>query len=79
MGSMWAKIRQENTLGSAKTTCLADFDETDPYYFLIREDGKTIAEGELMMVKFKLDEAYLKKPIKKFTRTRENMMATVEY
>lgn len=79
MGSMYAKIRQEQTLGSTNTNRLADFDETDPYYFVVRENGKILAEGELYMVKLKLDESYLYKKIKQISKDRTTMIATLDY
>lgn len=79
MGSMYAKIRKEQTIGSTNTNRLADFDETDPYYFVVRENGKTLAEGELFSVKLKLDETYLYRPIKRVSRDRTTMLTTLEY
>lgn len=79
MGSMYAKIRKEQTLGSGNTSRLADFDETDPYYFVVREAGKILAEGELFMVKLKLDESYLYKKIKQISKDRTTMVATLDY
>ena len=78
MGSMYAKIRQNSTLGSANNGRIADFDETDPYYFLIRENGKILAEGSLLKVKLKLDESYIYKKIKFISRDRATMIATVD-
>lgn len=79
MGSMYAALRKDMTLGSAKTAKLSDFDETDPYYFVVRENGKTLAEGELFFVKLKLDESYLYRPIKRVSRDRTTMVSTLEY
>lgn len=79
MGSMYAKIRSEATLGSAKTTRIADFDETDPYYFVVKEEEKILAEGDLMAIKLKLPENYMYKKIKSFNRDRTIMVATVMF
>lgn len=79
MGSRYSAIRKDQTLGSSNTARLGDFDETDPYYFVIKENGKIIAEGELLQVKLKLDESYLTKKIKTFSRDRITMLATIEY
>ncbi len=79
MGSMYAKIRKEQTIGSTNTNRLADFDETDPHYFVVKEKDTILAEGELFMVKLKLDESYLYRPIKRVTRDRTTMLTTLEY
>lgn len=79
MGSMYAQIRKEQTIGSANTSRIADFDETDPYYFIVYDNDCLIAEGELTAIKLKLNEKYLYKPIKKFHRTPVNMTATIVF
>lgn len=79
MGSMYAKLKQERTLGSANTSKLSDFDDTDPYYFLVIDGGRIVAEGDLLQVKLKLDESYLNKPIKQFSRDRITMTTTIKY
>lgn len=79
MGSMYAKILKDQTLGSTNTKRLADFDETDPYYFVVRENGQTLAEGELFMVKLRLDESYLYKQIKHISKDRTTMIMTLDY
>jgi hypothetical protein len=79
MGSMYAALRKAATLGSANTARLADLDETDPYYFVVMENGKTLAEGDLTIVKLRLDERYFYRPIKRFNRDRVTMVATIEY
>jgi len=60
-------------------TCLCDFSETDPYYFIVKEKGKIITEGSLMKIKLNLDESYLKKRIKAVHRKKDNMTAIIEY
>ena len=77
--SRYSQILKEQTLGSATTKRLADFDETDPYYFVIQENDQTIAEGSLLRVKLKLDESYLYKKIKQFSKDPTNMVATVRF
>ena len=79
MGSRYAHIKQQQTIGSANTSRLCDFDETDPYYFVIKENGKILAEGELYMVKLKLTDDYLYKKIKSISRDHLTMLATIEY
>lgn len=79
MGSMYAALRKDMTLGSTKTTRLSDFDETDPYYFVVKENDQILTEGELFMIKLKLDESFLYRPIKRVTRDRTTMIATIEY
>ncbi len=81
MGSMYAKIRREQTLGTSveKEMRITDFDDTDPYYFVIKEGGQIIAEGDLMTVKIKLPEGYIFKKIKEFHRTRSNMVAEINF
>lgn len=79
MASKYAAIRQEQTIGSPNTARLCDFDETDPFYFVVKENDKILAEGELPHVKLKLDEEYLYKKIKKCTKDRVTMVTTIEY
>lgn len=79
MASRYAALRTNATIGSAKTTRLCDFDETDRYYFVVRENKDVIAEGELIRVKLKLDESYLKRPIKSFSRDQTTMIANISY
>lgn len=79
MGSMYAALRKDMTLGSTKTARLSDFDETDPYYFVVKEKDQILAEGELFMIKLKLDESFLYRPIKKIAKDRTTMVATIEY
>ena len=79
MGSRYSKIVQNSTIGSENTSRLCDFDETDPYYLVIRENGKILAEGELLTVKLKLEESYLYKKIKSFNRDRSIMVATIDF
>lgn len=79
MGSMYSKLVRNSTIGSENTSRLCDFDETDPYYLVIRENGKILAEGELLTVKLKLEEPYLYKKIKSFNRDRSIMVATIDF
>lgn len=79
MGSMYSKLIGTATLGSENIKRLCDFDETDPYYFVVKENGKVLAEGELFSVKLKLDESYLYKKVKSFSRDRSIMVTTLEY
>lgn len=58
---------------------LCDFQETDPYHFVVKEKGKTIAEGSLIRLKILLDESYLRKKIKAVRRNKETMTAVLEY
>lgn len=77
--SMYASLRQSTTLGSANTSRIADLDETDPYYFVVKENGAILAEGELLAIKLKLDDSYLYKKIKNFQRDRSIMVATIDF
>lgn len=79
MGSAYSRILKDKTLGSANTERIADFDETDPYYFIVYDGDRLIAEGELPMMKLKLDNKYLYKPIKKLYRSKVNMTATINF
>lgn len=79
MGSMYSKLVRNSTIGSENTSRLCDFDETDPYYLVVRENGRILAEGELLMVKLKLEESYLYKKIKSFNRDRTIMVATIDF
>lgn len=58
---------------------LCAFSETDPYYFIVKEKGKIIAEGSLTKIKLSLDESYLRKKIKNVCRKQDNMTTTIEY
>lgn len=77
--SMYASLVKKATLGSSNTSRIADLDETDPYYFVVKENGTILAEGELLAVKLKLDDSYLYKKIKNFQRDRSIMMATIDF
>jgi hypothetical protein len=58
---------------------LGDLSETDPYYFIVKEGGKIIAEGNLIRIKLQLDEVYLKRQILSIVRNRETMTAVLNY
>lgn len=60
-------------------THLCDFSETDTYHFVVKEKGKTLAEGSLTQIKLALDESYLRKKIKAVHRNKETMIAILEY
>ena len=77
--SMYSSLMKDATIGSANTSRICDFDETDPYYFVVREKGQILAEGELTVIKMKLDEAYLYKRIKNFSRDRSIMVAMIDF
>lgn len=77
--SMYGSLMKNATIGSVNTSRICDFDETDPYYFVVREKGQTLAEGELIAIKMKLDEAYLYKRIKNFSRDRSIMVAMIDF
>ena len=79
MASRYAMLKKEKTLGSINTKKISDFDETDPYYFIVKEDGKILAEGELTMVKLKLPLEYFDKIIKDVRRDRSNMTCHITY
>lgn len=79
MGSMYSKLLKEKTIGSANTARIVDFDETDPYYFIVYDGDKLLCEGELTRVKLKLPDEYMYRQIKKFRRTPVNMTATIVY
>ena len=79
MGSAYSRILKEKTVGSANNTRIVDFDETDPFYFIVYDGDQILVEGELPMVKLKLPDKYMYKQIKKFQRNRTNMTAIVVY
>ena len=60
-------------------TQLCDFSETDAYHFVVKEKGKTLAEGSLTRIKLTLDESYLRKKIKAVHRNKETMITILEY
>lgn len=79
MASRYAQIRRESTVGSLNTARLCDFDETDPYYFVVKENGRVLAEGSITKVRFLLSEEMLHRKIKNLTRDSSIMLATVEF
>lgn len=79
MGSAYAAILKKQTIGSPVTKRLADFDETDPYYLIVKDNGRILAEGEITTIKLVLDESYIYRKIKNYTRNASNMTAVIEY
>lgn len=79
MGSRFAAIKRESKVGSLVTNRLCDFDETDPYYFMVKENGRILAEGSITKIRFLLPEELLHKKIKTLTKDSGIMLATVEY
>jgi len=79
MASRYAQIKRESTVGSINTKRLCDFDETDPYYFVVKDNGRILAEGSITKIRFLLPEELLYKKIKTFTKDSGIMLATVEY
>ena len=84
--SHYSALLKQKAEAKAKTKAIAptfsylcDFSETDPYYFIVKENGKIIAEGSLTRIKLSLDESYLRKKIKNIRRKQDNMIATIEY
>lgn len=79
MGSHYSQIKRVGTIGSINTKRVADLDETDPFYFVAKERDQVLAEGEISMLKLKLPDTYLYKPIKTIRRDRTNMVAFIEF
>lgn len=79
MASRYAQIKRESKVGSLVTNRLCDFDETDPYYFMVKENGQVLAEGSITKVRFLLSEEMLRRKIKNLTRDSGIMLATVEF
>lgn len=79
MASMYAQLLKESKVGSLTTKKIADFDETDPYHFVVKEAGEVIAEGSLTRIKLKLDESYFYRKIKTFTKDPVTLIATIEF
>jgi hypothetical protein len=84
MGSVYAnivqKIQESNGLYYPKASYprIVDFEEADPYYFVIRKDGKILSEGELPSMKLKLPDEYFLVPIKKIVRDPITLICTVD-
>lgn len=83
MGSVYAnivqKIQESNSLyPKAPYSRIVDFEEADPYYFVVRKDGKILSEGELPSMKLKLPNEYFLVPIKKIYRDPVTMVCTVD-
>lgn len=83
MGSVYAnivqKIQESNSLyPKASYSRIVDFEEADPYYFVIRKDGKILSEGELPSMKLKLPDEYFLVPIKKISRDPVTLVCTVD-
>ena len=90
MGSVYAnivsKIREGNDHpGPGSYTYplkISDIDETDPYYFVVKDTNKNhkiIAEGELSRMKLELPESYFEQRIKSFYRDKNTQIAYIEY
>lgn len=90
MGSVYAnivnKIREGNSVpGPGSYTYplkVADIEETDPYYFVVKDTEKNyeiIAEGELSRMKLELPESYFERRIKNFYRDKNTQIAYIEY
>ena len=78
MSSRYAQIKKESTVGSMNVTRLCDFEETDPYYIIVKENGKILSEGSITKIKFLLSEEILHRKIKSFIRNPDIMLMTVE-
>ena len=83
MGSVYAnivqKIQGSNGLyPKASYPRIVDFEETDPYYFVVKKNGEIISEGELPTMKLKLPDEYFLVPIKKIARDPVTMICTVD-
>lgn len=76
---MYAQLLKESKVGSLVTKKIADFDETDPYHFVVKENDKIIAEGSLTRIKLKLDESYFYRKIKAFSKDPITLIATIEF
>lgn len=89
MGSVYAnivnKIRNSDVPGPSSYTYplkISDIDETDPYYFVVKDTNKNyeiIAEGELSRMKLELPESYFERKIKNFYRDKNTQIAYIEY
>ena len=78
MSSRYANIIKSQATRTIPPFRLSDFDADDPYYFVIRENGKTIAEGELKVIRSQLDKSFFTRNIRKISRDRITMVATVD-
>lgn len=83
MGSVYAnivqKIRESNSLyPKASYPRIVDFEEIDPYYFVVKKNGEILSEGELPSMKLKLPDEYFLVPVKKISRDPVTMVCTVE-
>lgn len=86
MGSVYAnivnKIRNNNAPGPGSYTYplkISDIEEADPYYFVIKDNGEIVSEGELPAMKLKLPDKYFDMAIKKFYRDKVTMTAYIEF
>ncbi len=84
MGSVYAnivsKIMDKPGPGSyTYPNKITDLEETDPYYFVAKDSGKIICEGELPAIKLALPYDYFEKKIKSFYRDRRTMTAYIEF
>lgn len=79
MGSHYSQIKQAGTIGSQNTRRVVDLDETDPFYFVAKDAGQVIAEGEISMLKLRLPDTYLYKQIKSIHRDRTTMVAFIDF
>ena len=79
MASRYSTLKKEKTLGSINTKKISDLDETDPFYFIIRDNGKIVTEGDILKIKLRLPLEYFDRPIKSFSRNQSNMTATIDF
>lgn len=84
MGSVYANIVkkiQDNPGPGSYTYPLkvSDIEEADPYYFVVKDKGTIVSEGELPTMKLKLPDKYFDMRIKSFYRDRKTMTAYIEF
>lgn len=79
MASHFSLLKKEHTLGSMNYGKVSDLDETDPFYFVVTEAGKKLAEGDITEIKMQLPLEYFDKKITRLRRDRTNMLAFIEY
>ncbi len=73
-GSVMEKSRRRPGI-----THIRDIPEADPSHFIVKEKGKTLAEGSLVRIKLSIDEPLLYRAIKRMTKDPRTMVTTIDF
>lgn len=82
MGSHYSQIvknKKKQSEKQAKPRCIAELDETDFYFFTVKEGARALAQGGLTAIKYQLPADYLHKPFKNVTRNDQRLTAVITF